>query len=105
MKNDVPPGMPGAIPHVMPSHMSPQAAPVFDSCYVPVNVCNSNNMMGGYGLGGMYGMNGMSSMAGMSALPMNGMAMNGMTGMSPMNGYNGMGFSGYGSMPLVNMYG
>lgn len=42
------PGMPG-----MGASMT---APVFDSCIVPVNVCNSNNMMGGYGHSSMYGL-------------------------------------------------
>jgi len=36
--------------------MASLTAPVFDSCVVPVNVCNSNNMIGGYGMSGsMYG--------------------------------------------------
>lgn len=105
MKNDASssPSLPAMSPVMSHSlHMSPgqvpQPAPVFDSCYVPVNVCNTNNMMGGYGLGAMYGMNGMTNM--------NGMLMNGMG----MNAYNGLGFSsGYGTMPLMhsmqNMYG
>lgn len=104
MKNDatgVPvPSIPQVLTH--PLQMSPhlpQAAPVFDSCYVPVNVCNTNNMMGGYGMGGMYGMNNMGM--GMGGLGnMNGMPMNGL-GMSGYNGFGGMPMP----MNLMNMYG
>lgn len=108
MKNDasagVPvPGLPQVMTHGLPiSPQLSQPAPVFDSCFVPVNVCNSNNIMGGYGMGAMYGMNGM-----------NGVAMNGM-GMNAMNPFSGMGFSSYpGAIPplmngmnnMNNMYG
>lgn len=110
MKNDASAVPVSTMPQVlspslpMSSQMSNTPHPVFDSCYVPVNVCNTNNMMGGYGMGGMFGMNGMGGMAGLGGMAnMNGMSMSGLG----MNAYNGMGFSGYNGMPMnmMNMYG
>jgi hypothetical protein len=52
-------------------------APVFDSCIVPVNVCNSNNMMGGYGHSSMYGVGSSLSFTPATQFPT----------MNPMTGY------------------
>ena len=107
MKNDAAATVASGLPLAGSLPMHPmQSAPIYDSCIVPVNVCNSQSMTGGWGMGGMYGMNGMHAMQGMASgmgagLSMNGLAMN----TAPMNAYNGMGLSGYGAMPLMNMYG
>lgn len=74
-----------------PSMMYTPAAPVYDSCIIPVNMCNSNSMMGGmnYGgfNGGMFG-NGLASYSA-AASSNNYMFGNGVNGVNGVNAVNG----------------
>ena len=73
-----------------PSMMYTPAAPVYDSCIIPVNMCNSNSMMGGMNYGG-FGMGGgggggMFGMGSYSAAASNNNFMYGGSQNHPVNG-------------------